>query len=113
LTRPGALSEEDVVRGAQAGDERMYRELVGRYLRPALAVAWEFTETIEDAEDVVQEAFRRAVDALGRFDAGRPFAPGSSRSCATSRVTPAAGVRSSSTPRSRRTFAASCRRPRS
>jgi hypothetical protein len=42
--------EGDVVRGAQPGDERRYRELVGRYLRPALAVARELTETIEDAE---------------------------------------------------------------
>lgn len=73
--KPSALPEADVIRGAQAGDERMYRELVSRYLRPALAGAWEFAKTIEDAEDVVQEAFRRAVDALDRFDVRRPFAP--------------------------------------
>jgi RNA polymerase sigma-70 factor (ECF subfamily) len=64
-----------VIRGARSGDERMYRELVIRYQRPALAVAWEFTDTIEDAEDLVQEAFRRALDALGSFDVRRPFAP--------------------------------------
>lgn len=71
----GELSERDVIRGAQAGDERMYRELVSRYVRPALAVAWEFAEALDDAEDLVQEAFRRVVDALHRFDADRPFAP--------------------------------------
>src|SRR3989442_16279 len=71
----GELPETDVIRGAQAGDERMYRELVSRYVRPALAVAWEFTDTLDDAEDLVQEAFRRVVDALHRFEAGRPFAP--------------------------------------
>lgn len=70
-----ALPDEAVIQGAKAGDERMYRELVGRYLRPALAVAWEFTEMVEDAEDVVQEAFRRAVGALDRFDPARPFGP--------------------------------------
>jgi RNA polymerase sigma-70 factor (ECF subfamily) len=48
---------------------------VNRYVRPALAVAWEFTDTLEDAEDVVQEAFRRAVVALERFDVNRPFRP--------------------------------------
>jgi RNA polymerase sigma-70 factor (ECF subfamily) len=69
------VSERDVIRGAQAGDERMYRELVSRYVRPALAVAWEFTDTLDDAEDLVQEAFHRAVNALDRFDANRPFAP--------------------------------------
>ncbi|HYT03883.1 MAG TPA: sigma-70 family RNA polymerase sigma factor [Gemmatimonadales bacterium] len=71
----GELSERDVIRGAQAGDERMYRELVSRYVRPALAVAWEFTDSLDDAEDLVQEAFRRVVNALPRFEAGRPFAP--------------------------------------
>lgn len=69
------LTERDVVRGAQAGDERMYRELVSRYLRRALAVAWEFTDSLDDAEDVVQEAFRRVVNALQRFNPDRPFAP--------------------------------------
>lgn len=53
----------------------MYRELVSRYLRRALAVAWEFAETIEDAEDIVQETFCRVVNAVHRFDAARPFAP--------------------------------------
>src|SRR6266511_5113144 len=71
----GELSERDVIRGAQTGDECMYRELVSRYIRPALAVAWEFTDTLDDAEDLVQEAFRRVVDALHRFEASRPFAP--------------------------------------
>jgi RNA polymerase sigma-70 factor (ECF subfamily) len=70
-----ALTDEQVIRGARAGDERMYRALVERYVRPALAVAWEFTDTLEDAEDVVQEAFRRATAALDRFDIDRPFAP--------------------------------------
>src|SRR6266571_821913 len=41
----GELSEREVICGAQAGDERMYRELVSRYVRQALAVAWEFTDT--------------------------------------------------------------------
>ncbi len=71
----GEMSERDVIRGAQAGDQRMYRELVSRYVRPALAVAWEFTDTLDDAEDLVQEAFRRVVRSLDRFDADRPFAP--------------------------------------
>src|SRR5919198_3225198 len=69
------LPEAELIRGAVRGEERMYRELVSRYLRPALAVAWEFTDTLEDAEDLVQEAFRRVVAALPRFDVSRPFAP--------------------------------------
>ncbi len=87
----GELSERDVIRGAQAGEERMYRELVTRYVRPALAVAWEFTDSLDDAEDLVQEAFRRVVDALHRFDADCPFAPWFF-TCATSPVTPPASA---------------------
>jgi RNA polymerase sigma-70 factor (ECF subfamily) len=40
-----------------------------------MAVAWEFTETLEDAEDLVQEAFRRGLASLERFDPNRPFRP--------------------------------------
>jgi RNA polymerase sigma-70 factor (ECF subfamily) len=69
------LPERDLICAAMARDDAAYRELVSRYIRPALAVAWEFTDTLEDAEDLVQEAFRRVVEALPRFDAGRPFAP--------------------------------------
>jgi RNA polymerase sigma-70 factor (ECF subfamily) len=67
--------DEELARRARDGDERAYRHLVNRYVRPALAVAWEFTDTLEDAEDVVQEAFKRAVPALERFDVSRPFRP--------------------------------------
>lgn len=70
-----AISDQELVRRALAGDDLAYRHLVDRYVRPALAVAWEFTETLEDAEDVVQEAFRKAVGALETFDASRPFRP--------------------------------------
>ena len=64
-----------LVRRIREGDRSAFEELVERYLRRALAVAWEFTETREDAEDLVQETFVRMIDALPRFDVGRPFAP--------------------------------------
>jgi RNA polymerase sigma-70 factor (ECF subfamily) len=40
-----------------------------------MAVAVEFMPTREDAEDVVQDAFRSAFAGLHRFDTDRPFAP--------------------------------------
>jgi RNA polymerase sigma-70 factor (ECF subfamily) len=49
--------------------------LVRRYLRPALAVAWEFAPTRDDAEDLVQDAFLRALQALPGFDESKPFRP--------------------------------------
>ena len=69
------LTDQELVGRARAGDQRAFRHLVERTLRPALAVAWEFTDTLEDAEDIVQEAFKRVVGALDRFDTGRPFKP--------------------------------------
>lgn len=56
------------------GDEDAFAVLVRRYLRPALAAAWELTETREDAEDVVQDAFVRTLRGLERYDPSRPFA---------------------------------------
>ena len=70
-----SISDQELIRRATTGDESAYRRLVDRYVRPAMAVAWEFTETMEDAEDLVQEAFRRALSALATFDTGRPFRP--------------------------------------
>jgi RNA polymerase sigma-70 factor (ECF subfamily) len=40
-----------------------------------MAAALEHVATREDAEDVVQETFRRVVDSIARFDAARGFAP--------------------------------------
>ncbi|MCI0434811.1 MAG: sigma-70 family RNA polymerase sigma factor [Gemmatimonadetes bacterium] len=59
----------------RAGDEDAFAHLIQRYLRSAMAVAWEFTDTIEEAEDIVQDAFRRVIDGLDRFDTTRPFRP--------------------------------------
>ena len=67
------FTDQALVGQVRRGDERAFRHLVERNVRPALAVAWEFTETLEDAEDIVQEAFRRTVKSLDRFDTARSF----------------------------------------
>lgn len=67
--------DRKLVRRARRGDSIAFDALVLRYLRPSLAVAWEFTETREDAEDIVQEAFRRCLLGLDGFDDSRPFRP--------------------------------------
>ena len=69
------VSDGDLVDRARRGDSRAYGELVRRYLRPAMATAWEFVDTREDAEDLVQDAFLRALRRIDRFDTNRPFAP--------------------------------------
>jgi len=69
------LDDAALVDRTRQGDADAYGLLVRRYLRRALAVAWELAGTREDAEDIVQDAFHRALVALPRFDVERPFAP--------------------------------------
>lgn len=69
------LPDEELVRRTRSGDRQAFDTLVQRYIRAALAVALEFTSRREDAEDVVQDAFHRALRQLGRFDDRLPFRP--------------------------------------
>lgn len=72
---PQSSPDDVLVRATLRGDERAFAHLVNRYLRKAMAVAVEYTGTREDAEDVVQDTFRRVVANLQRFDPARPFEP--------------------------------------
>lgn len=73
MTVDGEL--DDLAARARAGDRRAFEALVRRLVRPALAAAWEFVPTREDAEDVVQETCVRLWRSLDRYDPERPFAP--------------------------------------
>jgi len=68
-------SDEALVRRVQAGDPAAFELLARRYLRAVHAVAASFVKERADAEDVAQEAFLRALEAIRRFDPARPFAP--------------------------------------
>lgn len=68
-------SDETLAQQARDGDQRAFAMLVRRYLRRALAVASEYASSLADAEDIVQDAFGRMYNGLGRFDAKRAFAP--------------------------------------
>ena len=72
---PAEPTDRDLILETLRGDSRAFGTLVGRYLRPALAVAWEYGPALDDAEDLVQEAFHRALRNLRRFDTRKPFAP--------------------------------------
>ena len=64
-----------LIRKIRRGDTGAYDRLVRRYLKRAMAIAWEFTGNQQDAEDVVQDSFRRLLDGLPRYDERRPFRP--------------------------------------
>jgi RNA polymerase sigma-70 factor (ECF subfamily) len=64
-----------VVARVLQGDAEAYGELVQRYMRRAFSIAFRIVEQREDAEDVVQEAFLRALERLDTLQRGRPFRP--------------------------------------
>ena len=68
-------TDRDLVLRAREGSAEAFGALVERYLRPALAIAWEYAGGLDDAEDLVQDAFHRALRNLRKFDERRPFAP--------------------------------------
>jgi len=73
--RDAHASDSQLVQRARAGDRQAFGALVVRYLRPALAVAWEYAPSRDDAEDLVQEAFYKALRGLEGFDERLPFRP--------------------------------------
>jgi len=71
---PGA-DERELVERVQRGDATAYDALVRRHLARATSIARRLLGNVEDAEDLVQEAFVRALDRIATFDPTRAFAP--------------------------------------
>ncbi len=63
----GKATDESLVRRAKRGDSAAFGELMKRYQSRIYRLARRMTETDEDAEDVVQEAFVKAFRSLGGF----------------------------------------------
>lgn len=68
-----ASDERDLVARCLARDERAYRELVRRYQRPVLNLAWRITGDAEEAAEVAQETFLRVLRSLESYDPDRPL----------------------------------------
>src|SRR5437870_10738754 len=71
--------EAALVASAQSGDEAAFAEIVRRYQRAVYRVAYALTRNASDADDLAQETFVRAYQALGRFRVGEPLYPWLSR----------------------------------
>jgi RNA polymerase sigma-70 factor (ECF subfamily) len=61
------LSDQEVVLRARAGSERAYRELVRRYERPIFSLIYRMVRDRELAEDLAQETFVKALNALDSY----------------------------------------------
>jgi len=78
--------EPKLVVQVQQGDSAAYAVLVRRHLPRAQRIAWRMLRHREDAEDVVQDAFLRALERIDQCDATRPFGPWFFRIVATTAI---------------------------
>lgn len=65
---PAGLDEQEVVRRVLAGDREAFRLVVLRHQRVLIELVYRQTGDRAGSEDMVQETFLRAYEALDRFD---------------------------------------------
>src|SRR5471032_1563457 len=65
--------EMDLVRRARRGDLEAYDELVKRYQERIYATIYHMTSNHEDANDLAQDSFIKAYQALKSFKGGSTF----------------------------------------
>ena len=70
---PAPVDEEALVRRARRGDLEAYDELVQRYQERIYATIYHMTSNHEDANDMAQESFIKAFQALKTFKGGSSF----------------------------------------
>jgi RNA polymerase sigma-70 factor, ECF subfamily len=61
------LSDQEVVLLARGGQEAAYRELIRRYERPIFALLFRMARDRELAEDLAQETFVKALNAIDSY----------------------------------------------
>lgn len=65
--------EVTLILRCREGDSDAIRQLVHRYEGPVFHIIWRTVGNLEDARDLTQETFVKAIRALGTFDLDRPF----------------------------------------
>ena len=61
------LSDTDLIVKAQKGDNSAFEELIYRYDRNVLSLAFKFVNNRDDAKDIYQEVFIRVFKSLKKF----------------------------------------------
>src|SRR5262245_46995599 len=80
MTRDGFADEREaefalILQRAISGDVSAFEQVITRYERRVLTLAWRLLGNFEDAQDASQEVFLRTFRFLHRFDRRRPFEP--------------------------------------
>jgi RNA polymerase sigma-70 factor (ECF subfamily) len=60
-------TDQEIVALARAGSEAAYRELIRRYQRPIFSLLYRMVRDRELAEDLAQETFIKALNAIGSY----------------------------------------------
>ena len=66
-------ADNRAIKECLAGNKDAFRELVDRYQRRGISIAYGYVHSVDDAQDMVQEAFMRAYKGLDRFEPGSSF----------------------------------------
>jgi len=67
--------ESTIIRRILCGEHQAYARLIDEYKAPVYNLVLKLTDNREDAEDLAQEIFIRAFEALDRFDIRKRFFP--------------------------------------
>ena len=73
MTDVATLKDAALVKLAQAGDSEAFGQLVERYENKVYRLARRMSETQEDAEDILQDAFVRAFRSISSFEGRSTF----------------------------------------
>jgi RNA polymerase sigma-70 factor (ECF subfamily) len=71
--RLATADECQLVAACAEGEPEAFRELLARYRRPAITLAYQMLGNVDDAEDVAQEAFLRVFQSIPRFRGDASF----------------------------------------
>ena len=69
------IEDRELLIRVQGGDAGAFDLLMRRYLPRARVVARRLMQDPDDADDLIQDAFLRALDRIASFDVGRAFGP--------------------------------------
>ncbi len=67
------MNERELVKQAQAGNFEAFTDLINAHKKKIYALSWKLTGNSQDAEDIVQETFLKAIDKSDTFRSEASF----------------------------------------
>jgi RNA polymerase sigma-70 factor (ECF subfamily) len=68
-------TDADILRMIMTGQSGAYGVIFARHREKAFALAYQYLHNREDAKDIVQDAFIKAYENLGKFNLSKKFSP--------------------------------------